>query len=81
MASDICDELIDQTLAVWQPRSAQRLTREDARQIVENIAGFFQLLAGWDEVARQSTLAVSATVISDNDDIRISNRDRQDVKI
>ena len=70
MASDISDELIDQTLAVWQPRSARRLTREDARQIVENIAGFFQVLARWDQVARQATMAASTVEMPNGDDER-----------
>jgi hypothetical protein len=41
------DDLIEQTLRVWQPRLGRRLSREDGRQIVENITGFFGLLAEW----------------------------------
>jgi hypothetical protein len=41
------DDLIEQTLRVWQPRLGRRLSREDGRQIVENITGFFGLLAKW----------------------------------
>ena len=41
------DQLLDQTLQVWQPRAARALTREDARQIVANFTGFFQILSEW----------------------------------
>lgn len=41
------DNMLDRTLAVWQPRSRASLTREDARQMVENTAGFFRILAEW----------------------------------
>ena len=41
------DQLLDQTLQVWQPRAARALTREDARQIVANFTGFFQVLSEW----------------------------------
>jgi len=40
-------ELTDQTIAVWQPRHRRRLTNEDAREITENITGFFTILAEW----------------------------------
>lgn len=39
--------LVDDTLAVWQRRSRRQLSREDAREIVENITGFFTILAEW----------------------------------
>lgn len=43
------DEFLDQTIRFWQPRYPNRkLTREDARQINENLAGFFGLLIKWD---------------------------------
>ena len=41
------DNLIDRTIETWQPRSGRDLSREDARQIVENVAGFFSVLAEW----------------------------------
>jgi hypothetical protein len=40
-------ELIDQTIAVWQPRSRGKLCPEDARQIAENIVGFIGILKEW----------------------------------
>ena len=42
------DELIDKTLIAWQPRTSRKLSREDAREITENVLGFFSLLLEWD---------------------------------
>ncbi len=39
--------LIDRTHKVWQPRIRRNLTDEDARQIAENVTGFFSILAEW----------------------------------
>lgn len=41
------DNLIDRMQRVWQPRLGRDLSREDARQIAENVTGFFALLAEW----------------------------------
>ena len=41
------DNLIDRTREVWKPRLERDLSREDARQIVENVTGFFSILAEW----------------------------------
>jgi hypothetical protein len=41
------DNLIDQTIALWQPRLRRDLSREDARQIVENVTSFFNILTEW----------------------------------
>jgi len=40
-------ELIGRTCQVWQPRLGNVLSREEATQIVENVTGFFALLAKW----------------------------------
>ena len=40
-------QLIDQTLEFWQALSPKTLTREDAREMIENVTGFFQLLKEW----------------------------------
>ena len=46
--SDVAnDNLIDRTIALWKPRLRRDLSREDARQIVENVTGFFNVLAEW----------------------------------
>ncbi len=41
------DNLIDRAIETWQPRAERDLSREDARQIVENVTGFFSVLADW----------------------------------
>lgn len=41
------DNLIDRTRQVWQPRLGRDLSLEDARQITENVTGFFAVLAEW----------------------------------
>jgi hypothetical protein len=41
------DNLIDRTIELWQPRLRRELSREDARQIVENVTGLFSLLSQW----------------------------------
>jgi hypothetical protein len=38
---------VDRTRQVWQPRLGRELNREDARQIAENVTGFFAILAEW----------------------------------
>ena len=43
------DNLIDRTLETWQPRPNCALSREDARQIVENVTGFFSILGEWSQ--------------------------------
>jgi hypothetical protein len=44
------DNLMDRTRKVWQPRTGRNLTNEDARQIAENVTGFFAILAEWSRV-------------------------------
>ena len=41
------DNLIGRTREVWKPRLGRDLSREDVRQIVENVTGFFAILAEW----------------------------------
>jgi hypothetical protein len=41
------DDLFERTRKVWQPRIGRNLTDEDARQISENVTGFFAILAEW----------------------------------
>ena len=41
------DNLIDRTIALWQPRLRRNLSRGDARQIAQNITGFFSILHEW----------------------------------
>ncbi|MHB8590166.1 MAG: hypothetical protein ACYDA0_15185 [Candidatus Dormibacteraceae bacterium] len=41
------EALVDLTLEVWQPLYQPQLSREDARQIAENLTGFFRVLLRW----------------------------------
>jgi hypothetical protein len=43
--------LFEETIQYWQPRASRRLTPEDARQMVENVTGFFTILQGWSAAA------------------------------
>jgi hypothetical protein len=45
-------DFIDQTIAIWQKRTERRLTREDGREIIENVTGFFRILQEWDRADR-----------------------------
>jgi uncharacterized protein len=38
--------LLEETIRFWQPRTSRQLTPEDARQMVENVTGFFTVLKG-----------------------------------
>jgi hypothetical protein len=44
-------------LAFWQLRSTRRLRDCDARQISENMTGFFRVLLDWEERERAETTA------------------------
>ena len=65
------DNLIDRTRKVWQPRTGRGLTNEDARQIAENVTGFFSILAEWSR-AEMPTPANDAgkPVASNNKEVR-----------
>jgi hypothetical protein len=41
------DNLIDRTIGLWQPRLRRQISREEARQIAENVTGFFSVLDDW----------------------------------
>jgi len=41
------DELIDRTVTLWRTRLQRDLSREDARQIAENVTGLFSILHEW----------------------------------
>jgi hypothetical protein len=43
-----------ETIALWEQRAGRRLSREDAREIVENVTGFFQVLQEWDRAERMA---------------------------
>jgi len=38
---------------VWQPLSERKLNEENAREIIENITGFFSTLRRWEDEERK----------------------------
>jgi hypothetical protein len=48
------NNLTDRTRQVWQSRLGRDLSREDARQIAENVTGFFAILAEWWHAERRA---------------------------
>jgi hypothetical protein len=48
----IDDAFLDQTARLFGPRLGRPLSREDARQIVDNLGGFFRILAEWERIDR-----------------------------
>jgi hypothetical protein len=63
------DHLIDRTRQVWQPRLGRKLSREDARQISENVTGFFAVLAEWSRAEAPSPANdTGKRAASDNED-------------
>jgi hypothetical protein len=63
--------LIDRTHKVWQPRIRRNLTNEDARQISENVTGFFAILAEWSRLEMPTPANDAAKpVASDNKEVR-----------
>jgi hypothetical protein len=52
--SAVNDNLIERTQQFWTPRLRRDLSREDARQLVENVTGFFAILAEWSQAERLS---------------------------
>jgi hypothetical protein len=49
-------QTINQTLEFWQSRTPIELSRDDARQITENITGFFQVLFEWEAADNRNVL-------------------------
>ena len=48
-------QLIARTGETWQPRAGRNLSDEDAREIAENVTGFFRLLLEWEASEKQQT--------------------------
>ena len=41
------DKRIERIREVWQPRLGRDLSRDEAKQFADNVAGFFSILAEW----------------------------------
>lgn len=42
-------EFLEETIKIWQPYSKEALTLEDAREMIENMVNFFNLLIETDK--------------------------------
>jgi hypothetical protein len=51
---DLSPNIIDETANFWSRRSGRAISQEDARQIVENVAGFFSVLSEWEAAERRA---------------------------
>jgi hypothetical protein len=49
------EDLLKQTLEIWQPRSKSPLSRTEARNIAANMLGVIGILTEWDSRERQET--------------------------
>ena len=66
-SSSVSAEFLDETIQFWQPQSERILTREDAREMIENVTGFFNILHEWYEAERlteQASDEINAAVES-----------------
>lgn len=49
----VVDEaFLERTARLFEARTGRSLSTEDARQIVDNISGFFSILAEWERIDR-----------------------------
>ncbi|HCA48693.1 MAG TPA: hypothetical protein DEP45_15475 [Armatimonadetes bacterium] len=55
----ISDSFIEETREFWQQRTGQPVSREDAREAVQNTAAFMELLAGWEQAECDSEADVN----------------------
>jgi hypothetical protein len=39
---------IEKTIKIWQPRSREKFTHEDARMIIQNMTDYLELLMEWE---------------------------------
>jgi hypothetical protein len=60
------DNLIERTHQLWTPRFGRDLNREDARQIAENLTGFFAILAEWSLAERSAAANDNTAQVAPN---------------
>ena len=61
------DSFLRKTAEIWQPLSDETLTEEDAREIIQNITGFFDTLARWDRESSHRQKICQSNEESDRD--------------
>ena len=55
----ISDSFIEETREFWQQRTGQPVSREDAREAVQNTAAFVELLGRWEQAEGNSEADVT----------------------
>ena len=73
-------DFIDQTITIWQKRSDRRLTREDGREIIENITGFFAILQEWERKERTAGYASRAVSVPGSHVVRHARRHKNEAE-
>lgn len=58
-------DFISETRDFWQKRTAGEVTDEDARQMVENVVGFFDLLIKWENSSKGKSQSCSISDFSE----------------
>jgi hypothetical protein len=58
---------IARTRQIWQPRLGRDIADEDARQIINNVTGFFGVLAEWSRAERLSAANDAAAPAKQNE--------------
>lgn len=64
------DNLIGRTRQIWRSRFGRDLTDEDARQVTQNITGFFSVLAEWSRAKMPTPANDASNVASDDKGVR-----------
>jgi hypothetical protein len=52
LSGEPSDEAIEETRRFWEAYTGQPVSEEDAREIIHNLAAFFDLLDKWDRETR-----------------------------
>jgi hypothetical protein len=48
-------DLTERTIEFWSRYTGESITTEDAREIIENMTGFFKTLQQWDKQAKENS--------------------------
>lgn len=48
-------DILDQAIHLWRHRTGVAISREDAKEMVNNITGFFRVLLEWDRKTYRET--------------------------
>lgn len=65
----IDESFLEETRAFWQPYTTRKLTHEDAREMIENVTGFFGVLAKWDAERKAKGEGIPSPLASTSADI------------